>query len=107
MYKFHSYSYVQHPFLFLYTYILCSCTFLLYTSGGIARGSAYFGQGNCSILLDNIQCTGSEASIILYYRNRIMSHNCNHSEDVLQASTVMALFISIVMELTYLLIILV
>ena len=81
MYKSHSYSYVQHPFLFLYTYILHSCTLLIYTSGGIARGSAYFGQGNSSIFLDNVQCTGNKASIFSCYCNRIGSHHCNHSED--------------------------
>ena len=55
--------------------------YLYFTSGAIARGGAYFGQGNGSILLDNVQCTGNEASILSCSYNGIGSHNCGHSED--------------------------
>ncbi|XP_019858294.1 PREDICTED: deleted in malignant brain tumors 1 protein-like [Amphimedon queenslandica] len=46
---------------------------------GISFGSAYFGQGNGSIVLDNVQCDGSES----YLTNctHITNHNCVHAED--------------------------
>ena len=52
-----------------------------YLLGAIARGSAYFGQGNGSILLDYVQCSGNEASIFSCSRDRIVSYNCDHSDD--------------------------
>ena len=54
---------------------------MYFNLGAIARGSAYFGQGSGSILLDNVQCTGNEASIFSCSHNSIGSHNCGHSED--------------------------
>ena len=54
---------------------------MYFTSGAIARGSAYFGQGSGSILLDNVQCTGNESSIFSCSHNSIGSHDCSHSED--------------------------
>ena len=54
---------------------------LHYISGAIARGSAYFGQGNGSILLNDVQCTGSEVSIFSCSHKSIGSHDCSHSED--------------------------
>ena len=54
---------------------------MYFTSGAIARGSAYFGQGNGLILLDDLQCIGNEVSIFSCSHNSIGSHNCGHSED--------------------------
>ena len=54
---------------------------MYFTSGAIARGSAYFGQGSGSILLDNVQCTGNETSIFSCSHNSIGSHNCDHRKD--------------------------
>ena len=54
---------------------------MYFTSGAIARGSAYFGQGSESILLDNVQCIGNEASIFSCTHNGIGSHNCLHNDD--------------------------
>ena len=54
---------------------------MYFTSGAIARGSAYYGQGSGSILLDNIECTGNEASIFSCTRNSVGSYNCHHSDD--------------------------
>ena len=48
--------------------------------GGTARGSAYFGQGTGSILMDDVSCTGSELNITSC--SYTSNHNCGHSEDV-------------------------
>ena len=51
----------------------------IYYLGAIAHQRATFGQGTGPIYLDNVQCTGSEASI----RNcsLLLTHNCIHAED--------------------------
>ena len=54
---------------------------MYFTSGAIARGSSYFGQGSETILLDDFQCTGNEASIFSCSHSSIVSHICDHSED--------------------------
>ena len=54
---------------------------MYFTSDAIARDSAYFDQGSGLILLDNVQCTGNEASIIFCSHIGIGSHDCDHSED--------------------------
>ena len=50
-------------------------------SGGIARVSAYFGPGTGRILLDDVGCTGSEASLVQCSHSGWGIENCGHSED--------------------------
>ena len=40
-----------------------------------------FGGGVDPIHLDNVQCTGSETTILQCPQNEIGNHNCTHSED--------------------------
>ena len=47
---------------------------------GVAKGSAYFGQGTGSILMDDLMCTGFEQHLISCTYSS--THNCGHSEDV-------------------------
>ena len=54
---------------------------MYFTSGAIARGRAYFGQGSEPILLNYVQCTGNEASIFSCTHNSIGSHFCDHNDD--------------------------
>ena len=55
--------------------------YLYFTSGAIAKGSAYFGQGSGSILLDKVYCTGNETSIFSCSYNIFGSHTCSHHND--------------------------
>eukprot|EP00731_Ephydatia_muelleri_P028213 Em0019g1086a len=50
-------------------------------SGGTAYSLALYGKGTGSILLDDVQCTGSETSVWNCVNNGIGVHNCVHSED--------------------------
>ena len=57
------------------------CRQLGYQGAAFARQSAYFGRGSGEILLDDLQCTGTEASLFQCPHNGLYSHNCVHSED--------------------------
>ncbi|XP_071956197.1 scavenger receptor cysteine-rich domain-containing protein DMBT1-like [Antedon mediterranea] len=46
-----------------------------------APGQAHFGQGIGPIMVDNVQCSGSETSITDCPNNGMRAHNCGHSED--------------------------
>ena len=48
---------------------------------GSARVSAYFGEGNGLILLDNLNCYGRESSIFECNHNIFGEHDCEHYED--------------------------
>ena len=50
-------------------------------SGGQAFGNAYFGEGNGTIFLDDVQCSPNTASILQCPSNPIGTHNCTHSDD--------------------------
>ncbi|XP_061754239.1 scavenger receptor cysteine-rich domain-containing group B protein [Nerophis ophidion] len=47
-----------------------------------AWGEAHFGPGTGKILLDNLKCTGTEASLLHCSHISWDVHNCDHSEDV-------------------------
>ena len=58
-----------------------ACRQLGYRGAVTAHQSAHFGQGAGQILLDDLQCTGREASLLECRHNGINEHNCVHSED--------------------------
>ena len=50
-------------------------------AGAVARTNAFFGAGTGAIYLDNVQCNGSEPTLLSCAANPIGTHNCAHSED--------------------------
>ena len=57
------------------------CRQLGYRGAVTAHRSAHFGQGSGQILLDDLRCTGREASLLECSHRGINSHNCGHYED--------------------------
>lgn len=58
-----------------------ACRQLGFGRANLAASSARFGSGNGSILLDNVACDGTEASLDLCNHNGIGIHDCEHAED--------------------------
>ncbi|XP_030848001.1 deleted in malignant brain tumors 1 protein-like isoform X9 [Strongylocentrotus purpuratus] len=57
------------------------CQILGLGESGSALGSAAFGQGSGDIILDNVQCVGTETDLFSCPSNAPLSHNCVHAED--------------------------
>ncbi len=52
----------------------------MYFLGAIAISRAFFGAGNGTIHLDNLECTGTERVLSDCPQNGL-THNCAHTED--------------------------
>ena len=52
-----------------------------HSTGSVALGGGYFGNGSGDILLDNVVCRGTESSLLECNTNPITQHNCDHFED--------------------------
>ncbi|XP_071485279.1 scavenger receptor cysteine-rich domain-containing protein DMBT1-like [Diadema antillarum] len=57
------------------------CRMLGYPAAERAIGQASFGQGEGRIVLDNVQCQGTEDGLADCPHNGFFQHNCRHSED--------------------------
>ena len=58
------------------------CNMLGYQYGiSVARSHVYFGSGTGSIFMDDINCVGSETSILACQYRGWGRHNCDHDED--------------------------
>ena len=53
------------------------CAF--YVTDATVYFNAYFGQGNGSVVLDDVACVGDESRLVDCQYTAI--HNCSHSED--------------------------
>ena len=57
------------------------CRQLGYQGAAFAHRNAEFGEGTGGILLDNVDCTGAETSLLQCPHGGIYIHNCGHHED--------------------------
>lgn len=55
--------------------------YIISCAGAVAFSGAVFGAGTGPILLDNVQCSGAETTLLSCPSNGIGLHNCNHNED--------------------------
>lgn len=46
-----------------------------------ALSNAHFGEGEGSIMLDNVRCTDQESNVLECGHNGLKEHDCDHSED--------------------------
>ena len=46
-----------------------------------ATTGARFGEGTGNIVLDDVQCTGSETTLFNCTHDGLNEHNCGHAED--------------------------
>ncbi|XP_052220080.1 neurotrypsin-like [Dreissena polymorpha] len=56
------------------------CRMLGYGEGKVLS-KASFGQGNSSILLDDVECDGNETSVMSCRHSGVGIHNCDHTKD--------------------------
>ena len=69
--------------LLIYFTALIHCIIhFIYSSGAVSYSNSPYGQGVGQILLDDVQCIGTEMSIINCNHTAIGTSNCQHTEDV-------------------------
>ncbi len=66
--------------------------FKLFLTLGATAISSGFTDGNGSIWLDDVQCSGDEARLVNCNARPIGQHNCDHSEDAGASCMSMAKF---------------
>ena len=66
----------------IYCTNLNSVKYLCAITGATFSCCAAYGQGTGDIVLDDLACTGTEASLFSCIHNGLSNHNCGHSEDV-------------------------
>ena len=58
--------------------------YIIIYSGAVPYTNAFFGQAKGSLLVDNVQCEGSEGNILNCSRNAVgvLHSYCDHGDDV-------------------------
>ena len=64
-----------------YSFLKITHTYYILSEGAVPIRFAYYGQGTGPILLDDVQCLGTETRLIDCPANALTIHNCAHSED--------------------------
>ena len=57
------------------------CRQLGYPDAVAAPLFAHYGEGTGPILLDEVECLGTELDLFTCLQNEVGDHDCNHSED--------------------------
>ena len=58
-----------------------ACQMLGFPGAVAARSGAFFGQGSGDIYLDDVNCDGTESTLLRCDYVDRYSHNCGHTED--------------------------
>ena len=58
-----------------------ACHMLGFKSAFSFTKRAFFGEGTGIIYLDNVQCQGTESSLLQCSTSGLFNHNCRHAED--------------------------
>ena len=53
----------------------------IYVAGAQAYSSAHFGEGKGGIFLSNVECFGTESTLLNCTHDGIAVHNCDHKHD--------------------------
>ena len=64
-------------------HFIYSCKNRIHSTGGEPLLNAYFGQGGGQVVLNDVQCTGSENKLLACRSSPLLkvSSNCDHSDD--------------------------
>ena len=74
----HTFLKITHTY---YLFLKITHTYYILYVGAVPIRFAYYGQGTGPILLDDVQCLGTETRLIDCPANALTVHNCVHSED--------------------------
>lgn len=74
-----SLQYVAHVRL-LYFHIVQVCILILFLAGALAAARSWYGPGTGPIVLDDVECAGTEAALHLCPHGGLGNHDCSESE---------------------------
>lgn len=58
------------------------CRMLGYSGADAFQTNAFFGEGEGTIVLDDVRCSGNETNLADCGHREILTSNCGHAEDV-------------------------
>lgn len=72
---------IKHLFCLIRLLSVVEPLYTILLSGATSRCCAGYGQGTGPIVLDDVQCTGTESRLLNCTTRAVGTHNCAHSED--------------------------